>query len=120
MYARWLVAAESLTVAAVIYCAYMADSAEYVGEFMGFDGPPETELRMLWRLRASEAFLLLVALWVAALLLAYAKKRNGNGDYSLAKFGPSFTIRAAIAIPIAFSLIGWVLRITRYVGSAML
>jgi hypothetical protein len=120
MYARWLVAAESLAIAAVLYCAYMADSAEYEGGFTGFDGPPETALRILWRLRASEAFLLLVILWVAALLLVYAKNRTGDSDYAVAKYGPSFAVRAAVAIPIACTLIGWILGITRYLGSSPL
>jgi hypothetical protein len=116
MYARWLVAAESLAVAAVLYCANMADSAEYVGPIIGLDGPPETELRILWRLRASEVFLLLVALWIVALLLAYGSSRSGNNDEPASKYGSSFTIGAAIVVPIAFTLTGWVLGITRYLG----
>jgi hypothetical protein len=120
MYARWLIAAQSLAVAAVLYCANRADSAEYKGEFFGFDGPPETALRTIWRLRASESFLLLVALWVAALLLAYSRKRTANRDCAMAKYGPDFAIRAAVVIPVACALIGWVLGITRYLGSAPL
>lgn len=120
MYARWLVAAECLAVAAIIYCASRADSAEYPGEFFGFDGPPETALRTLWRLRARELFLLLLALWVAALLLAYLNNRTANHDYIMVKFRQNFTIRASVIIPIACALIGWALGITRYFGTAPL
>ena len=108
MYARWLVGAESLAVAMIIYCANMADRSEFQGELYGFDGPPDTELRILWQLRAREALLLLMVLWIAGLLLAYAKTRTGNIDYA-AKYGSSFAVRATIFIPLACVLIGWVL-----------
>jgi hypothetical protein len=109
MYARWLVGAESLAVAIVLYCARIADSSEFKGVFYGFDGPPDSELRIIWRLRAREALLLLIVLWVAAVLLAYAKSRADNIDYAAAKYGSSVAIKATVVIPLACVLIGWVL-----------
>jgi hypothetical protein len=106
MYARWLVGAESLAVAMIIYCANIADRTEFEGVFYGFDGPPDTELRILWQLRAREALLLLMVLWIAGLLLTYAKARTANIDSAAAKYGSSFAVRATIVIPLACVLIG--------------
>jgi hypothetical protein len=82
MYARWLVGAESLAVAAILYCAHMSDSSHFDGAYYGFDGPPESELSIIWRLRAREATLFVMALWVSALLMAYARTRTGDIDYA--------------------------------------
>jgi hypothetical protein len=109
MYARWLVVAESSAVAMIIYCANIADKSEFQGLFYGFDGPPDSELRILWRLRAREMLLLLMVLWVAGLVLAYAKSRTGNIDYAAAKYGSSVAVRVAIFVPLAFVLIGFAL-----------
>ena len=71
MYARWLVGVESLAVAVLVYCAHISDSSQFDGVYYGFDGPPESALSVIWRLRAREATLFVMALWVAALLTAY-------------------------------------------------
>lgn len=114
MYARWLVAAEFLTVVGILYCAHMSDKSQFQGEYYGFDGPPESELSILWRLRAHEAVLLLVVLLVGALLLSYAKARAHNHDRAQAKYGSDFFVRATIFFPSACLLIGWVLGITMH------
>jgi hypothetical protein len=111
MYARWLVGAESLAVAILLFCASISESSEFEGPYYGFDGPPETELRILWRLRAREALLLLMVLWVAALLLAYAKTKTSNIDCAVTRYGTNLAIRATIIIPLACVVIGWVLAI---------
>jgi hypothetical protein len=114
MYARWLVGAEFLTAAVILYCAHMSDISQFHGEYYGFDGPPESELSILWRLRAHEAILLLVALWVAALLLSYAKTRAHNLDCAEAIYGSRFSVNATIFLPLACVLVGWVLGVTMH------
>ena len=114
MFARWLVGAESLTVAVILYCAHMSDISRFHGEYYGFDGPPESELSIAWRLRAHEAVLLLIVLWVVALLMAYAKARAYRLDCAEAKYGSRFSVSATIAFPLVCILIGWVLGIAMY------
>jgi hypothetical protein len=114
MYARWLVGAESLTVVVILYCAHMSDISQFHGEYYDFDGPPESDLSIVWRLRAHEAVLLLIALWVAALLIAYAKTRVYKLDCAEAKYGSRFSVSATLVFPLACVLIGWVLGITMH------
>lgn len=111
MYARWLIGAESLTVAVFLCCASISECSQWEGPVLGLDGPPETELHFIWRLRAREVLLLLMVSWVAALVLAYAKTRAHRIDHAAAKYGSRFAIGTTIILPLACVLIGWVLGI---------
>jgi hypothetical protein len=112
MYAGILLSAQFLTVAVILYSTHMSDISELKGEYYGLDGPPKSESSFLWLLRAHEAVLFLIALWIAALVLSYANRRAGRLSSLGEKNGDHFSVNAAIVFPLACLLIGWVLGIT--------
>ena len=104
MYARWLVFAQALLIGLLIYFADISSDLRFQGTVAGFDGARDIESQTRyfnWHLRAREAFLLVVILWIAALLLAvYSRVRWGESDFGRAKFGSPNAILVTIILPI--------------------
>ena len=77
MYARWLIGAEIVAVAMLIYCASIAGGLRFEGIHTGFDesfDPTSRIAYFLWQSRAREFLLFLTVLWFTSLVLAvYAR-----------------------------------------------
>jgi hypothetical protein len=112
MYARRLVFLETVALAVLIYCAYVAGNLRFEGIPMGFDEAFDPESRahyILWRSYSREALLLLAALWVIALVFAvYAQIRGGSAEFGAAKFGSRGAVVTTVILPIAGVLAGFV------------
>jgi hypothetical protein len=112
MYARWLICLEALALGILICCAEISGNLRVQGRIVGLDEAYDTESHMqyfIWRLRAREAFLLVVALWVASVLLAaYRRIRAGDGEVGIAKYGSRDAIVATLTLPIAVVTVGFI------------
>lgn len=85
MYARWLICLETMALGILIYCAEISGNLRFEGRNVGFDEAYDTESHLhyfIWRLRAREAFLFVVALWVAA--AARKTHREGGASFHAA------------------------------------
>jgi hypothetical protein len=106
MYARWLICLEAMALGILIYCAEISGNLRFEGTNVGFDEAYDTESHMhyfIWRLRAREAFLFVVVLWVAAVLLAaYKRSRASN------KYGSRASIVTTLILPIAGLMVGFI------------
>jgi hypothetical protein len=111
MYARWLVCLETVALAVLIYCAYVAGKLRFEGIHMGLDEAFDPESRahyILWRSYSRETLLLLAALWLIAVGLAvYAQIRGGNSEFGIARFGSRAAIGTTVILPIAGVLAGF-------------
>jgi hypothetical protein len=111
MYARWLVCLETVALAVLVYCAYVAGNLRFEGIPMGLDEAFDPESRahyILWRSYSREALLLLAVLWVIALVLAaFGQIRGGNSEFGIARFGSRAAIGATVILPIAGVLAGF-------------
>jgi hypothetical protein len=112
MYARWLICLEALALGVLIYCAEISGSLRFEGRIVGLDEAYDTESHLhyfIWRLRAREAFLFVVALWVAAILLAtYRRIRAGDIEFGRVKYGSRAAMAATIVLPIAGLMVGFI------------
>jgi hypothetical protein len=113
MFSRWLLCLEAVSVALLIYCAETAGRLRFKGRIMGFDEAYDTESHLryfVWHLRSREAFLFVLALWVAAILLAvYKRFRAGDLESGVAKYGSQAAIAATLIVPIAALMAGFIL-----------
>jgi hypothetical protein len=100
MYARWLIGLEAMALGIPIYCAAISGNLRFEGRIVGLDEAYDTESHMrhfIWRLRAREALLFVVALWVAAILLAaYRRIRSGDFESGIAKYGSRACVVATL------------------------
>jgi hypothetical protein len=112
MYARWLICLEAMALGILIYCAEIAGNLRFEGRIVGLDEAYDTESHMhyfIWHLRAREALLFVVALWVAAVLLAaYRRIRAGDTEFWIAKYGSRASIVATLILPIAGLMVGFI------------
>jgi hypothetical protein len=112
MYARRLVFFETVALAVLIYCAYVAGNLRFEGIPMGFDEAFNPESRahyILWRSYSREALWLLAAIWVIASVLAvYAQIRGGSAKFDTTKFGSRGAIGTTVVLPIAGVLAGFI------------
>jgi hypothetical protein len=112
MYARWLIAAETLAVGMCVYCASVAGELRFEGIHTGFDESFDPASRIsyfLWQSRAREVLLFLTALWVTSIVLAvYAKTRAHDTEYVISKCGSRGAISIALILPLAGVLGGLV------------
>jgi len=111
MYAKWLVCFESIAIAVLVYGAYIAGNSRYEGTSVGLDNAFDIESRVhyiFWRSFAREALFVLVLLWAAAVVLAiFARTRAGRLN-STARYGSRSSIGAAVVLPLASVLVGFV------------
>jgi hypothetical protein len=112
MYARWLICLEAMALGILIFCSEISGNLRLEGRIVGLDEAYDTESHLhyfIWRLRAREAFLFVVAVWVAAILLAaYRRIRAGDVEFGMAKYGSRAAIAATLTLPIAGLLIGFI------------
>jgi hypothetical protein len=112
MYARWLIGLEALALGILICCAEFSGNSRFEGRIVGLDEAYDIESHMhyfIWRLRAREAFLLVVALWVAAVLLAaYTRIRAGDRAVGITRYGSRNAIVATLIFPIAVLSVGFI------------
>jgi hypothetical protein len=112
MYARWLICLEAAALGILVYCAEISGNLRFQGIIVGLDEAYDTESHLryfIWRLRAREAFLFVVALWVAAVLLAaYRRIRAGDMEFGITKYGPRAAIAATLILPIVGIMAGWI------------
>src|SRR5271170_5065650 len=112
MYARWLICLEAMALGILIYCAEISGNLRFEGANAGLDEAYDTESHMhyfIWRLRAREALLFVVVLWVAAVLLAaYRRIRARDNEFGIAKYGSRAAIVATLILPIAGLMAGFI------------
>jgi hypothetical protein len=112
MYARWLICLEALALGILICFAQISGNLRFEGRIGGLDEAHDIESHIhyfIWRLRAREAFLLVVALWVVAVLLAaYTRIRAGDKEVRIAKYGSRAAIVATLVLPIAVVTVGFI------------
>jgi hypothetical protein len=111
MYARWLVFLETVALAVLIYCAYVAGNLRFEGTPMGFDEAFDIESRVhyiFWRSYAREALLALALLWVVAVGLAIFACVRASRLNSTARYGSRSAIGVAVVLPLASVLGGFV------------
>ena len=103
---------EAMALGILIYCAEISGNLRFEGRIVGLDEAYDTESHLhyfIWRLRAREAFLFVVALWVVALLLAaYRRIRAGDIELGMAKHGSRAATVATLILPIAGLMIGFI------------
>jgi hypothetical protein len=102
---------ESVALAVLIYCAYVAGNLRFEGVPMGFDEAFDIESRVhyiFWRSYAREALFVLALLWVVAVVLAiFASVRAGRPN-GMARYGSRSVIGLAVVLPFAGVLGGFV------------
>jgi hypothetical protein len=111
MYARWLVLLETVALAVLIYCAYVAGDLRFEGTPMSFDEAFDIESRVhyiFWRSYAREALLVLALLWMVAVVLAIFVRVRAGRLKSIARYGSRSVIGVAVVLPIASVLVGFV------------
>jgi hypothetical protein len=111
MCARWLVFLESVALAVLIYCAYVAGNLRFEGVPMGFDEAFDIESRVhyiFWRSYAREALFVLALLWVAAVVLAVFASVRGGRPNRITRYGSRSVIGVAVVLPLASVLAGFV------------
>jgi hypothetical protein len=111
MYARWLVCFETIAVAVLLYCAYIAGNLRFEGTSVGLDEAFDIESRVhyiFWRSYAREALFVLALLWAVAVVLAiFASVRAGRLNRK-ARYGSRSVLGVAVMLPLASVLAGFV------------
>jgi len=96
----------------LIYCAEVSGNLRFEGRIVGLGEAYDTESHLhyfIWRLRAREAFLFVVALWVVATLLAgYRRIRARDIEFEMAKYGSRAAIVTTLILPIAGLVLGFI------------
>jgi hypothetical protein len=112
VYARWLIGLEAITLGILLYFAEISGRLRYQGTIVGLDEAYDTDSYLhyfIWRLRAREALLFVVVVWVAAVLLAACVRIRGrSGELASAKYGSRGAIIAALVLPIAVLIVGFI------------
>lgn len=112
MYARWLICLEAMALGILIYCAEISGNLRFEGRIVGFDEAYDTESHLhyfIWHLRAREAFLFVVVLWVAAVIIAAHRRiRVKDMEFRIAKYGSRAAIVATLILPIAGLMAGFI------------
>jgi hypothetical protein len=112
VYARWLIGLEAMTLGILLCCAEISGRLRFQGTIVGLDEAYDTDSYLHyfdWRLWAREAFLSVVVVWVAAVLLAaYVRIRGGNSELASAKYGSRGATMVALVLPIAVLIVGFI------------